>query len=513
MTSQPASSVPPLPSEDDLARRKRFMCLGEREVELLRALHAQLAASTDDRAFAEFFYGHLLQFEETARFLRDPQRIERLKDTQARYFRTLTAGDYGAPYVQERLRVGAAHQRIGLAPAWYMGAYLNYFAFLLPRIRTLCADDPVRATDTVLALLRIVMFDMSLAIDTYIQADAQAIRAQSERLRALNRAVEAIIASLSLDDSLRAVLQHGAALTGSQAAAIAIHDEQAGGFRQCFTHGLSPRFVEGMRFRPGGLADTVLRSGVAVVSNDAPHAPHRLSAVARAEGIRAFICLPLAGAHGRHGVLYVYRTDRDDFSAEETELLATFARLAAAAIDNARLYEQTVQQARTDALTGVLNRREFDARLAAELRRARRYGKACALLLLDIDHFKQVNDNHGHPAGDSVLQALARLLAAQLRDVDCVARYGGEEFVALLPETDDQAACAVAERVRAAVAGCAFALADGTALHITVSIGVASFPRSGDSAGALVTHADQALYAAKQAGRNRVQRYRERARR
>jgi diguanylate cyclase (GGDEF)-like protein len=409
--------------------------------------------------------------------------------------------------------VGAAHQRIGLAPFWYMGAYLNYLSFLLPRIQQLCADDPGRASDTTLALLRIVMFDMSLAIDTYIQADEQAMRAQTERLRALNRAVEAITANLSLHDSLRAVMQQGAALTGSPAAAIAFYDEHAGGFSQWFTHGLSERFVQAMSFRPGGLADQVLRSGDWLVSSDAPHSRHRLSALARAEGIRAFICLPLAGARGQVGVLYVYRADRDDFSAEETELLITFARLAAGAIDNARLYGQTAQQAQTDALTGALNRREFDERLAAELRRARRYAKTCALLLLDIDHFKSVNDTHGHPAGDAVLKELARLLQAQLRDVDCVARYGGEEFVALLPETDSQAARGVAERVRAALAAGAFTLPDGATRRVTVSIGVACFPQCADSAAALVTHADQAMYAAKQGGRNRVQLYLELARR
>jgi len=203
-------------------------------------------------------------------------------------------------------------------------------------------------------------------------------------------------------------------------------------------------------------------------------------------------------------VIYFYRTDRDTFTPDEIELLTTCAHLAAEAIENARLYDQTKEQARTDALTGLYNRREFELRLAEEHRRAARYAKPYALMMLDIDHFKQVNDTHGHPAGDVVLKTLANILRKQLRDVDLAARYGGEEFVVVFPEISGEAAKKVAERARRAIAATPFRLPDGREIGVMVSIGVSSYPKDADTPQGVVERADRALYAAKEAGRNRV---------
>lgn len=157
-----------------------------------------------------------------------------------------------------------------------------------------------------------------------------------------------------------------------------------------------------------------------------------------------------------------------------------------------------------DGLTGLLNHREFVHRLKEEVERGRRYRHSCALLIVDLDHFKTVNDTWGHPAGDEVLLTVAARILREIRPTDRAARCGGEEFSILLPETRGVGALALAERVRAAFATSPITLTSGQAIDLTVSIGVAAFPEDAGDEEGLIAAADQALYAAKQAGRNRV---------
>lgn len=162
------------------------------------------------------------------------------------------------------------------------------------------------------------------------------------------------------------------------------------------------------------------------------------------------------------------------------------------------------QMATRDSLTGLLNRREFDRILQEEEERAARFGDPVALVMLDLDHFKAINDAHGHPVGDQVLRETARRFSASVRTVDRVARLGGEEFALVLIETDRRAAEEVAERVVAAIRSAPVVTADGLAVTVTVSAGVAALPEDAPNAAELVIVTDKALYAAKAAGRNRV---------
>jgi diguanylate cyclase (GGDEF)-like protein len=157
----------------------------------------------------------------------------------------------------------------------------------------------------------------------------------------------------------------------------------------------------------------------------------------------------------------------------------------------------------TDPLTGVPNRRSLDERLAIEIARMTRYGSPLSLVMVDLDHFKALNDHHGHAAGDAVLRGVAEILDSEKRLGDMVARYGGEEFVAVLPHSDAAAALAWAERVRARLASTSFDLS-GQHLAITASFGVASGRNDEDSSETLLRAADEALYEAKAAGRNQV---------
>lgn len=157
-----------------------------------------------------------------------------------------------------------------------------------------------------------------------------------------------------------------------------------------------------------------------------------------------------------------------------------------------------------DALTGLLNRRAFDTLLAEETDRARRLGHPLALVMLDLDHFKTINDTHGHPAGDAVLAAAARVLEAEVRTIDRAARVGGEEFAVLLMETDANEALAVASRLVDAVRGRPVDVGGGRTLAVTVSAGVAALTTNGEGGAAFLGAADRALYTAKRAGRDRA---------
>jgi diguanylate cyclase (GGDEF)-like protein len=184
----------------------------------------------------------------------------------------------------------------------------------------------------------------------------------------------------------------------------------------------------------------------------------------------------------------------------EIMLMRTVADQMAVAVNHARLFQQMQQQALTDGLTGCFNRRFFEIQLERDLHLATRMRQPVSLILIDIDHFKRVNDTHGHDAGDAALRILASELREEVRGVDTAARYGGEEFAIILPQAGPEGALAVAERLRTRIERTEVP-GVGT---ITASLGIATFPLHASSRELLVTAADRALYQAKRTGRNRV---------
>jgi two-component system cell cycle response regulator len=208
------------------------------------------------------------------------------------------------------------------------------------------------------------------------------------------------------------------------------------------------------------------------------------------------------------------RTDRGErrLTTGDIDFAEVVIRGAVAAIRRAQALETTRADNRrlealatTDALTRVLNRRALLDRLAVEVDRARRYDSGLSMLLLDVDFFKRINDTAGHLAGDSVLRQLGALLEGEMRKVDLLARYGGEEFVAILPQTSLDGGVVFAERLRERVAGQEFTVGADSVVHLTVSIGIATFPSHRvESMEDLFARADEALYRAKSGGRNQV---------
>ncbi|MBW4935122.1 sensor domain-containing diguanylate cyclase [Marinobacter sp. F4206] len=172
--------------------------------------------------------------------------------------------------------------------------------------------------------------------------------------------------------------------------------------------------------------------------------------------------------------------------------------------DRKALENELSELATRDPLTGLLNRRELTRLMEEELERAKRYQRTMALLWIDFDHFKDVNDTYGHAAGDSVLKAVSRLLLDSVRAVDSVGRFGGEEFVIVLPEMEVAEARETADRLRRQVGSLPQPLGDGRTVPLTISVGVAVYPSHGLTAAALCAAADKAMYRAKERGRNCV---------
>lgn len=192
------------------------------------------------------------------------------------------------------------------------------------------------------------------------------------------------------------------------------------------------------------------------------------------------------------------------FTQEDEDILFSFSFQAFQAIT---MQEQVLRYATTDGLTGLNNHRVFKEKLCQEMERSTRYGRDLTLLLIDIDHFKSFNDNHGHQAGDEVLRKVAGLIFKNVRNTDIAARYGGEEFAVILPETSGAAALIVAERLRNSIERQTIILGDGATVGVTVSIGYASYPLDAREEELLIKRADEGLYRAKEAGRNRVCRH------
>jgi diguanylate cyclase (GGDEF)-like protein len=172
-------------------------------------------------------------------------------------------------------------------------------------------------------------------------------------------------------------------------------------------------------------------------------------------------------------------------------------------IENVDLHELVQRQAVTDELTGLSNHRRFQAVIVHEVGRAKRFGHDLGLVMLDIDHFKSVNDTYGHQQGDVVLRKVARVLRDSSREIDEPARYGGEELAVVLPQTDLDGAYRFAERVRTALEALRIPRLDGVGhLRVTASFGAAALPGTGEDKASLIAAADAALYRAKRAGRN-----------
>ena len=218
----------------------------------------------------------------------------------------------------------------------------------------------------------------------------------------------------------------------------------------------------------------------------------------------ALACFPVVTQQAVTGILALGGGSVGPLEPDTERILGTVANLAHIVVENSRLWERVRNLSMRDSLTELYNHRHSIDLVSNEVQRVGRYQESFSILMVDVDHLKDINDRHGHPAGDAVLRELAQILKDALRTVDSVGRYGGEEFIAVLPHTSYDEARLTAERLRQKVVARAFR-AGLAPVPVTVSVGVATYPSDKvDSANTLIREADLALYRAKQGGRNRV---------
>ncbi len=345
-----------------------------------------------------------------------------------------------------------------------------------------------------------------------------AYRRGSSEQRMLHETSQALAEQSSLDDLARILVEHSLRLVDGRAGALVLLDRK-----------VEPAVVAGSGFErdPTGLVfpfdsttslvaqciryeQAITRAGLdqerkqpMLFGED--HGP--------IQGVSDLMLVPLLRPASEDdertgiGALVLCRRGDRPFGKDDQERVGMLVHQAAAHVLNIRLLEESRSQAATDGLTGLPNRRSFVDRLDEMLQRSARFDTPVSLLMLDVDHFKRVNDTYGHPVGDQVLRKLSELLRNSVRDaVDMASRFGGEEFAVLLENTSHDGAANLAERLREALAAETFVHVEGSntiPFQVTMSIGVAT-ANGGCEPAALVERADQALYQAKESGRDRV---------
>ncbi len=569
--------------EAGIAARKAFLEFTDEDVARLERLHALLAGT--ERDFARRFYDHLLRFDETRRFIPDEASLDRLRTTQAQYFDTLTAGIYDADYVRHRLRVGLAHQRIGLETQWYLGAYAKYLSDALPDLWQRLGDTPDLAIATLRSLLKVVLFDMGLAMDTYVHADRQAVlslreyaelvfsaipdglavltadltvisinRAFARRFElseadAHGRPLAALILAKGLDRHLREVRETGivkrdllfemarapdgppipvrATLTGIRLAEEEEEEEEARLLLIVEDMTEQANLQNALRESEATLlrAQEVarigswrldLRTGALTWSPEV----YRIFGIDRKTAVsyEAFLAAihpedremvdaawhaALAGApyHLQHRILVDNETrwveERAQIEIDDEHRPIKAVGTVQDITDRKAAETRIEYLAFYDPLTGLPNRALFMDRLRHELAAAERRDQHLALLFLDLDRFKDINDTLGHDAGDRVLVEVSRRFGDALREEETLARLSGDEFVVIASDSG-KAAVRIAERIAEVLE--TPITAGSQSFSVSASIGIAVFPEDGRSVEALLKHADIAMYRAKGSG-------------
>lgn len=321
---------------------------------------------------------------------------------------------------------------------------------------------------------------------------------RAAQLEAINAIAKQTTAVLDLKDLLGKVCSLVRQSFSGDHVSVLLRDDQELVLR-AHEGGLVQRGADEESQRIGdAIAWRCMATGRTVVENDVSRVPQYLPMF---EQTRSKMCIPLISFGQTLGVLALDSSRINSFQVSDAQPLESVADICATAIQNAYYVERVRQLAYIDGLTGIFNRRYFEMRIAEEMERARRYNTSLAVIMLDIDHFKRLNDEFGHLLGDEVLRQVSSVFSQQLRKIDVVCRYGGEEFAVLLPQTTTEQAFSVAEKLRREVAGYRF---PGVPRPVTISAGAAAHPLHGGTRDEVVKAADSALYTAKQAGRNCV---------
>ena len=449
---------------DEIARRKHFLEFGKIDAELLKRLQSVQHNYEEDIAAA--FFNHLLDFSQVRELVPDEETLARLRNTLSAYFRGLTAGEYDSDYVYKRLHVGVVHKRVGLDPKWYLGAYRKYLSDFLFHLWKLYGDDHEKFLNTFDALLKIVLFDIGLAIDTYHHADKQEALQFERRLQDLLDGIDAIVWEADTSMRFTFVSHQAQEMLGYP---LARWTQEPDFWREIILPDDRETAVD-------GLLDQIA-SG---------HGHDMEYRVRTGEGRIVWI-------HGRVSVV----RDKDDHITGLRGLMMDITAVK-------DVERKLVHLASYDELTGLPNRSLLQDRLRQAMAQADRSGGMVALLFLDLDRFKNINDSLGHDIGDGVLQTAAGRLLGVVGEVDTVARSGGDEFMIMLSDVARiEDITLIAKNAIEALAQ-SFTVGEHE-LFVTASIGISVYPRDGTDVQTLLKDADAAMYRAKEGGKNRFE--------
>jgi two-component system cell cycle response regulator len=363
-------------------------------------------------------------------------------------------------------------------------------------------DRPFTARDEVVLATAVLHVVRTLANE---RAFVQLERTRTEKT-VLHRASQALGAALTEEAVIEAALSASADIAPFDFAAVTLYDagERRHSVRRAVGEGAAE--LKNLSFR-----DNASLTSMAVQNRH--YLPYRgefdgkrqvvYTRAESMEGMQSLLILPLFVREDPVGTLALAARREGAFGDAERQTLQVLGNQLAVALANAKSVRRLEELATTDGLTGCLNKRAFLDELQKRMRAAERFGRKLSLIVTDIDHFKRVNDTHGHGVGDQVIRGLGEILRALKRETDVVARFGGEEFCILCEETDATGATLLAERVREELKARVFETDRGP-LTVTCSLGVAAFPDDAQKDGQLFDVADRALYAAKQSGRDRV---------
>ena len=259
------------------------------------------------------------------------------------------------------------------------------------------------------------------------------------------------------------------------------------------------------------LVDWVVRKNQALIHDDVDKLPRRPTVFSREEKLHhvaSLLIVPLNVKAHASGAFVLASSNPYFFTADLQHVFHIIANQIAVSLENAKMYEQVERMAITDVLTGLYNKRHFEDRFDEIISRAERYDHRLALVMMDLDHFKRINDNYGHPMGDQVLRAVGIILNESMRKIDLVARFGGEEFVVLLDSTDHEQALKKTEQLSEEIADLSFEVGSRK-IRVSLSAGIAVFPDDSHNKEDLLEKADKALYQSKKSGRNRTTLFRD----
>ena len=313
-----------------------------------------------------------------------------------------------------------------------------------------------------------------------------------------------------LDRVLDLIIQKAIQIVDAERGSLMLFDPQSEELYIKSSVGLSKKTISGIRIKPGeGITGWVFKEGKPLLIKEGAK-DLRFKKFEEIEvELKSIISVPLKIKNQAMGVINAYnKRESDVFNTDDLQLLSAFANQAAIAIQNAQLHQEIKGLSITDCLTDLYNFRYLQERLEEETKRAQRFRRPLALIMADIDHFKEFNDIYGHPEGNKVLKVLANILKDNVREIDIVGRYGGEEFIIILPEADREEAQKIAERIRIKVEEYSFQNKEDRLNNpnrkITLSLGITSCFQESISPQNLIYKVDQALYQAKRKGRNRV---------